>query len=396
MSDKTPNYVNGVPDGYAGKRCQHQFGQTGRPLSIDIRDRPCGYAVEGDGDMCIFHGDGKRRDIKERLEEAVAAGVCLVEANLQDASLDNADLKYAILHSANLTGADLYGADLTGAVLNNALLRGADFTTVCLRAASLIQADFADAQLENVDLDCCNATQARFTGACSLRQSTFIGALLAGADFSAAADLDGVVWWVDPRGWLRRILHIAPPTLTDEALVGQLRQWAGAYWSVLEDSERTCRQIKRAYQASGQYDKAGEFFIREMEYRRKQERNPLRRGGLGLLYFLSDYFEDPWRVGIIGLVIVAVFAWVQGSLGICDSTGAFVLGPGWCVPNPGAVLTFFSRGLYFSIVTFTTLGYGDYHAATDVGRIISSLEAMLGAILLAMFLVCLARKYGRS
>ncbi len=50
--------------------------------------------------------------------------------------------------------------------------------------------------------------------------------------------------------------------------------------------------------------------------------------------------------------------------------------------------------LYFSVVTFTTLGYGDLHP-TESLRLLAAGEALAGAFLMAMFVVILARKFTR-
>jgi len=49
------------------------------------------------------------------------------------------------------------------------------------------------------------------------------------------------------------------------------------------------------------------------------------------------------------------------------------------------------NALYFSVITFTTTGYGDY---TPLGwlRILAGLEAFLGLVLMAVFTVTFARK----
>lgn len=41
--------------------------------------------------------------------------------------------------------------------------------------------------------------------------------------------------------------------------------------------------------------------------------------------------------------------------------------------------------LYFSIVTITTLGYGDLTPLTDTGKAIAALEALAGIVLLGLF-----------
>ena len=47
----------------------------------------------------------------------------------------------------------------------------------------------------------------------------------------------------------------------------------------------------------------------------------------------------------------------------------------------------FGEALYFSIVTITTLGYGEMHPVSSLGRIMVSLEAMSGVVLLGIFLI---------
>ncbi len=55
----------------------------------------------------------------------------------------------------------------------------------------------------------------------------------------------------------------------------------------------------------------------------------------------------------------------------------------------------FWRALYFSVITFTTLGYGDIHPAAGLGSTLSSLEAVLGGITMALTVVLLGRKFMR-
>ena len=47
---------------------------------------------------------------------------------------------------------------------------------------------------------------------------------------------------------------------------------------------------------------------------------------------------------------------------------------------------------YFSIVTFATLGLGDVYPLTRLGRSLTCLEAVIGAFLIALFVVEFARK----
>lgn len=66
---------------------------------------------------------------------------------------------------------------------------------------------------------------------------------------------------------------------------------------------------------------------------------------------------------------VFLFALVYAELGIISSSGA-----------PVSEMDY----LYFSIVTFTTLGYGDFQP-TEAARLFAAVEALLGYVILGVF-----------
>jgi uncharacterized MnhB-related membrane protein len=55
-------------------------------------------------------------------------------------------------------------------------------------------------------------------------------------------------------------------------------------------------------------------------------------------------------------------------------------------------------GLYFSTITFTTLGFGDMYPAYEhlLTRCIAMAEALSGACLMALFVVALSKRYSRG
>ena len=64
---------------------------------------------------------------------------------------------------------------------------------------------------------------------------------------------------------------------------------------------------------------------------------------------------------------------------------------------------FFAQGaassvkyLYFSFVVITTLGFGDLTPRTDLGRVIVSLEALLGQVFLVTVVAVLVANLGRA
>ena len=55
----------------------------------------------------------------------------------------------------------------------------------------------------------------------------------------------------------------------------------------------------------------------------------------------------------------------------------------------------FWDSLYFSVITVTTLGYGDFHPEPGLYRFLASSEAVFGAFMWAAFIAIFARKYTR-
>ena len=166
------------------------------------------------------------------------------------------------------------------------------------------------------------------------------------------------------------------------------------------DDESFWRFVKQSAQEAGYYQLAGECFYRERCSRllkkasgpfsakfstSKKIINSVRL--LPELIFgkmLFGYGERPVRVLIASAIIIlfcAFFYWDAGSL---DS-------------RTHDVENSFMQGLYFSTITFTTLGYGDLYPANDnISRIVAMTEAVSGGCMMALFVVSLAKRFSRG
>jgi hypothetical protein len=83
------------------------------------------------------------------------------------------------------------------------------------------------------------------------------------------------------------------------------------------------------------------------------------------------------------LIIGSTFAAVYGAISAFGGGHFFANG------QPGTVATF----QYFSFVTLTTVGYGDFTAAAASGRAVAVLEAILGQVFLAVLVGWLVSVY---
>lgn len=371
-------YLNDVPEGYEGERCQYDCPGAPRRL--------CGLPAWADAPeeeaRCEFHSEQTPADIRERLAGAVKAGAKLryadlsgadlLGADLSGADLLGADLSGAWLAEANLSGADLPGADLSGAGFPRAKLRDADLRGATLRPRWLLRSE-ASAKQEM-------AGSAQIV---DLREADLRGVFLEGVTIAPENDLEGARFGPDSQ---------ADPedTIREESDATRADDF--------DQCARVYRQLKLVFQDSGNYERAGEFFLREMCCLRQAM---VRRGGhlrrRAYWYVFektAGYGERPGRVLLWALGAAVFFAFVHGWLGIQDDPGRWAVGPGIGWPGLDGMRAF-GTSLYFSVVTFSSLGYGDLQPAPVWGRLCSGIEAVLGVISMSLFLVCVVRKLGR-
>jgi uncharacterized protein YjbI with pentapeptide repeats len=114
---------------------------------------------------------------------------------------------------------------------------------------------------------------------------------------------------------------------------------------------------------------------------------------LSVSNFIYQYGENPWRVIRFALIIIFLFAIILNFSGIVisDRTNLMIefikksQGDEYALRYFGPILGSFLNCLYFSVVTFTTLGYGDFQPAVGASRFFVSLESIIGAITMALF-----------
>lgn len=179
------------------------------------------------------------------------------------------------------------------------------------------------------------------------------------------------------------------------------------------DDETFWRFIKQASQEAGYYQLAGESFYNERcasLWRRFRGSNydnlsSLQKTGrmiagvklLPELVFgrlLFGYGERPVRVLVASALIILICALFYASPYAAIAyrgdalTDSHELAEGW----------YLSDGLYFSTITFTTLGFGDMYPVreSELTRVVAMIESLSGACLMALFVVSLAKRFSRN
>lgn len=285
----------------------------------------------------------------------------MVEFNLEGANLAQTDLRAADLTGANLAGADLSGANLERANLKDANLsdvratranfRNAHMPKACLDRAELSHADLTEANLRHVQ-----ATKIK------AHDAVFSRAKLEGADFSRA-DLARCKLY----GAYVANAHFQRTVLQGAHLAG-MRGYEKANWKNVD---------VRNIDAHGTY--LARRFIDDQNYIYEfRQRSRLNRLVYWIWWLSSDCGRSVGRWAALTLLIVVVFA------------KAYTLGD----INYGSHETWFSP-FYYSVVTMTSLGYGDVVPTTPFGQAIAMTEVSLGYVMLGGLMSIFSTKMAR-
>jgi hypothetical protein len=303
---------------------------------------------------CFWHdptSDKTNFDLKDKLEDYVKGGGFSYGLKLRRVNLKGVNLVKRNSNTGyDLSGSDFYRANLDRAHLFNLTMKGGSFMKT---------------NLEYANLHCCN-----------FEQTNLLGVKLEGAR------LDNI--------------HIGN-TLQQEVDGRQAAKKGGKEAEAVamdnfEQSEEIYRDLRKAADKQGLHELAGQFGHKELIMRRMLlPKFSAERITSKFVDLFCGYGEKPVNVITFSLSLIFVCSLCYFALGVMAD----------------GVLTSFNMAhsleqnfynfvscLYFSVVTFTTLGYGDI---TPVGlsRVVAALEAFSGSFTLALFVVVFVKKMTR-
>ncbi|MCE0557659.1 MULTISPECIES: ion channel [unclassified Motilimonas] len=308
-------------------------------------------AAAGSSGLCFWHDpntDKSGEDIASRLEQYAAQGGMLHGLALQHANLEGVNLvKRHSKTGYDLTACDFYRANLRGAHLFNA--------SIC--KGSLMKADLTGANIHCVHLEECN----------------LLGVKL------IKAKIDNV--------------KIGKKLLQEQRAEQALKENdLNSAWDNYEQAEEIYRDLRKASEQQGLFTLAGPFLQQELKMRRYQ----MPKWSFARLFsktvdLFCGYGEDPLRVvlfSILLIIVSAIFYFIFG-ISFAGEIVSFNV-------NHSIMENFISllECLYYSVVTFTTLGYGDF---TPIGlsRGMAAIEAFTGSFTIALFVVVFVKKMTR-
>lgn len=305
----------------------------------------------------------------------------LTDADLREADLRNATLEVATVNRAHLSGADLRGAALFGAVLGNADI---DEATTFGDRCPYDPAYEGEAELEDtVGADGVSAGGGVSGPETDAERTTGAGADSIAEDGNEDRDGAGGESGTDVNAEPGEESNAESSRRTEPGPGGDsLEKAAGAY--------RLVEQVARANVLPGLV--AHSFVRRQDVHRRRHHEDGAYARWIGawLSRLIVLYGESWTRLVAFGGTVVVGFATL------------YPVG-GWIEPIDGASLTYgriaadplaFGNALYFSVVTFASIGYGDLHPV-GAGRILAAVEAVLGAVVVVLGVYVVARRASR-
>lgn len=316
-------------------------------------------------------------------------GICI---EIEEINLEGANLEGVNLNGVNLEGVNLEGANLEGANLDCSNLAGVSFKSANLDKTHFKEATLSDVNFCNTRLWKTHFEGARLSGVnfinASLEQIRFEKARFANSYFEGAivwgTNLEGaIIVTTDLRGTKFTLVNIDSNTVIWKCKFNKETDFSDVALDVcIIEAE-----LKIALKNN----------IRRIKWQAWAEYAPSKwkkwyRRGVNIFWLLSDYGSSTRRIigCFFGLSIVFgtiywLFAVFPGSHSIVEELRTVTVNNQKYDIDIWQTL---ARSLYFSIVTMTTLGFGDMHASKAIGwpgylgYILLSLQVIIGYIIL--------------
>lgn len=321
----------------------------------DCRETPLSLS-----EYCWRHIED-RPAYKDKLTEHIKA-----EGSIKGFYLRRLEFPRAQWQSIDAEDVDLAGADLSHADLTAANLKKANLTGVNLKKADLASVDLEDTHLLRSDL-----FGARLWHAV-IKDTNLAESNLEEADFLKAT-LSGVKLWhvrLDNARSLARHNFVGKTPIDEKGPLS---------------ASEAYRLLKQYFTAKGRYDDVSwaSFKERQMERKYLFQNKKLSYLPSLLMALLCGYGEKPYRVIASSAVIIFLYSFLYFALSILR------------VPQDYPSIKFALWDyIYFSIVTFTTLGFGDLTPKmVPLFQMLVGSEAFIGAFMMGLFVFTLARKY---
>ena len=263
------------------------------------------------------------------------SGVHIKFAEMKNAKLVNADLSNSDLTRCDFSGASMYGANLEGANLFKANLEGANLKAANLKYCNMLGTDFTNCKLNNVDW---------------------------GKDNKVINEIEA----------------------EDALAVGDHNKALEKY----NEAEDIYRALKRSLSDQTLGEDTGKMFLREMIVKRKQMPifSPFRFVSK-LAHLAFGYGEKIGNILYSILTVLVACAFIYGINGVDyqDRNLSFFAED---IQEYGYLRTF-GNLFYFSVVVFSTVGFGEITPLGLLNKTVMIFEGLIGGIIMSIIMIAI-------
>ncbi|MEI8345644.1 MAG: pentapeptide repeat-containing protein [Candidatus Omnitrophota bacterium] len=344
-----------------GARCEHQH---------------CGEGALSFVRKCAAHTDLRRysEQVREALSQSPATGGLpgrynFKKAHLEAVDFSGLDVRQSNFNQARLSRCQFVGTNLFDSDFSGSLIDGCDFVGSNLMRVHLAKTIVRNTSFSHSNLRAVNLTEATLENV-DLMSTLLYNAILWNADLSGAKHLKKKNFH-NPR---------RPPS-----------DWSGSGLSEKNGlvASESYRSLKHYFDRVGLYDDASWAAYQELSAQRRYfwEKRDLRFIPSFIMDAISGYTEKPNRAISAAAVIILIFAALYYALNLPIRITA--------LGGPAGRCGFFEC-LYFSSITFTTVGFGDLVPRSQpFFMLLVSLEAFCGPFMAGLFVFTLTRRYAR-
>ena len=268
-----------------------------------------------------------------KLKNVSLKGLYLVDAEMKNCELEKVDFQDASMYGINLSGSNLFKANFENANLKNANLEN----------CNLLGANLKNTQLKNV-----------FWGEnCKVVNELEAEKALSNGDYTKAN-------------------------------------------KKYKEAEDVYRNIKIALQEQTLGDDVGIFFVREMIAKRKQfKKFSAARIGSKIIEITTGYGEKLSNIifTIIGIVLFCMMLYgVEGIKYGDPINGDRIIGFFSDDLQKYGLLNTLGNLFYFSVVVYSTVGFGEMLPIGPIGKATMIFEGLVGGLILAILIIALYKK----
>lgn len=167
------------------------------------------------------------------------------------------------------------------------------------------------------------------------------------------------------------------------------------YDEMILEKSKTLRRVANLYEKNGYSSFSGEYFYRSKLVERKSIHGLKKMiSTCGLL--LCGYGERPLFtfVSIIVTILAFGFFYLFTGFKIDDTEyGVSQIIETW--PNVLQIIKYYGHSVFFSITTFSTVGYGNYVPVGGISSFLAAIQMIVGVSLSALWTGCIFKKISR-